>query len=59
MKEKKELTDAEKLDVLNKRLKHIQYSTDIQTAIVIIGFLGVISMGVLIAKVKDGVKKVL
>ncbi len=57
MEQKKEFTDAEKLDILNKRLKHIQWSTDIQTAIMVIGFLGVISIGVLITKVKDGVKK--
>ncbi len=50
--ERTDLTQDEKLDVLNKRLKHIQWSTDVQTAIVVIGFLGILSLGVLISKVK-------
>ncbi len=44
----KPLTVDEKLDAMNKRLKRIQLSTDIQTAIAIIGFLGIITLGSLL-----------
>lgn len=53
MEEPKQLTDSEKLDVINKRLKHIAASTHIQTAIMIVGFLGILSLGALLTKVKN------
>ncbi len=55
MEQEKIFTVDEKLDVLNKRMKHIQWSTDIQTAIIVIGFLGILTFGALIAKVKNSV----
>ena len=54
--EEKKLTDSEKLDILAKRMKRAEISQNIQTAITIIGFLGVISLGALITKVKNGLK---
>lgn len=50
------LTDSEKLDFLNKRIKRMEISQNIQTAINIIGFLGVISFASLITKIKNGIK---
>ena len=54
--EQKQLTDSEKLDLLNKRIKRMEASQHIQTAIVIIGFLGIISWASLVSKVKNGIK---
>ncbi len=54
--EQKQLTDSEKLDKLNQRIKRMEYSQHIQTAIVIIGFLGIISFSSLVNKVKNGIK---
>lgn len=48
-----ELTDSEKLDILSKRMKRIEASTHLQTIIVVIGFLGIVSLGSLIAKIKN------
>jgi hypothetical protein len=50
--ENKILTDSEKLDKLNQRIKRMEISQHIQTAIVIIGFLGIVSFGSLLHKVK-------
>jgi len=54
--EQKQLTDSEKLDILSKRMKRAEISQNIQTVITIIGFLGVISLGTLISKLKNGLK---
>ena len=54
--EQKQLTDSEKLDILSKRMKRAEISQNIQTVITIIGFLGVISLGALITKIKNGIK---
>lgn len=54
--EQKQLTDSEKLDILSKRMKRAEISQNIQTVITIIGFLGVISLGTLIHKLKNGFK---
>jgi hypothetical protein len=51
--EQKQLTDSEKLDILSKRMKRIEISTNLQTAIVLIGFLGIISLSTLIEKIKN------
>lgn len=48
----KVLTDSEKLDILNERLRKIQRNSNIQTLIVIAGFVGIISVGALLQKGK-------
>jgi hypothetical protein len=55
MDKNKELTDSEKLNILSQRIKRMEYSQHIQTAIVVIGFLGILSFGALLNKVKKGV----
>ena len=55
MAEVKTFTDSEKIDYLNKRLKRMEYSQHIQTAIAIIVFLGIVNFGVLLTKVKKGI----
>ena len=56
--EVKTLTDSQKLDLLNERLKRMQRNSAIQTAIVVLGFIGIISFGALLQKgkkiLKDG-----
>jgi hypothetical protein len=47
-----QLSDSEKIDYLNKRLKRMEYSQHIQTAIAVIVFLGIVNFGVLLTKVK-------
>jgi hypothetical protein len=54
--EQRQLTDSEKLDKMNQRLKRMEASQHIQTAIVIIGFLGIVSFASLLSKVKNGIK---
>jgi len=54
--EQKPLTDSEKLDLLLKRMRRAEISQNIQTVITIIGFLGVVSLGALVSKIKNGVK---
>jgi hypothetical protein len=54
--EEKKLTDSEKLDILSKRMKRAEISQNIQTVITIIGFLGVVSLGALLSKLKNGIK---
>ena len=48
-----ELTDSEKLDILSKRMKRIELSTHLHTLVVIIGFLGVVSLASVIGKIKN------
>lgn len=48
-----QLTDSQKLDLLNKRLKRMEISQNIQTMVVILGFVGIVSLGTLLAKVKS------
>lgn len=50
--EDKKLTVDEKLDYMNKRLKRMEWSQNIQTAIVLLGFIGVISLSGLVSKIK-------
>jgi len=52
MADNTQLTDSEKIDYLNKRLKRMEYSQHIQTAIAVIVFLGIVNFGVLLTKVK-------
>jgi hypothetical protein len=54
--EQKQLTDSEKLDILSKRMKRAEISQNIQTVITIVGFLGILSLGTLIGKLKNGFK---
>lgn len=51
--EQKILTDSEKLDVLNRRIRRMEASQHIQTIIVVVGFLGIISFASLIKKAKN------
>jgi|APFre7841882793_1041355.scaffolds.fasta_scaffold00190_3 hypothetical protein len=51
-----QLTDSQKLDILSKRMKRAEISQNIQTVITIIGFLGIISLGALISKVKNKIQ---
>jgi len=48
-----QLSDSDKLDLINKRIKRVEMSTHLHTFIVIIGFLGIVSLGTLIAKLKN------
>lgn len=48
----KQLTDSEKIDLLNLRIKRMELSQHIQTAIAIIAFLGILNFGMLISKTK-------
>lgn len=50
--EQKQLTDSDKIDILNKRLKRMEYSQHIQTAIAIVVFLGIINFGMLLNRAK-------
>lgn len=50
------MTDSEKLDHIHKQMRRMEISTHIQTAIVVIGFLGIISLGALIEKTKGKIK---
>jgi hypothetical protein len=50
------MTDSEKLDRLNRRLRRMEVSQHIQTAIVVIAFLGIVSLGTLIKKTKRLIK---
>ncbi len=52
----KVLTDSEKLDILNERLRKIQRNANIDTIIVIAGFIGIISLNVLLQKGKKILK---
>lgn len=51
--EDRKLTVDEKLDLMNKRLKRMEISQNIQTAIVLLGFVGIISLGGLVSKIKS------
>jgi hypothetical protein len=54
MKQSEQLTDSQKIDLLNQRLKRMEVSQHIQTGITILVFLGVVSFGVLVNKFRDG-----
>lgn len=56
MKTFEDLTDSEKLSVLNKRLKRIEISNNIQTGLVVIAFFGIVSLAVLSRKIKKAIK---
>jgi hypothetical protein len=51
------LTDSEKLDILSRRMKRIEVSTHLQTAIIIIGLLGIVSLAGLVDKLKTKILK--
>jgi hypothetical protein len=46
----KQLTDSEKIDVLNVRIKRMEVSQHIQTAIAIIAFLGIVNFGMFLKR---------
>ena len=52
----KELTDSQKIDRLNQRLKRMEASQHLQTAVVILGFLGIFSFASLAKKFTDNLK---
>lgn len=56
MQENKPLTDSEKLDKLNQRLKRMEASQHIQTAIAVVVFLGILNFSSLLAKAKSTIK---
>jgi len=56
MSTNQELTDSQKIDKLNQRIKRMEVSQHIQTLIVIIGFMGIVSLHGLTSKVKNGFK---
>jgi len=49
------LTDSQKLDILNRRLKRMETSQHIQTAIAVIVFLGIINFSMLLTKIKKDI----
>ena len=51
-----ELTDSDKLDIIYKRMKRIELSTHVQTALIIVGFLGIVSLATLVGKLKNNFK---
>jgi hypothetical protein len=54
--ENNNITDSQKLDIIEKRLRRMEVSTHIHTAVVIIGFLGIISLGAMLGKIKKVIK---
>lgn len=50
------LTDSEKLDAINKRVKRMETSTHIQTFLMVAGFIGIISLAALGEKLKKVIK---
>ena len=44
--------EQEQLDRMEKRLKRIEINEKIQTAIVVLGFLGIVSFAVMVEKIK-------
>lgn len=51
--EQKQLTDSEKLDILSKRMRRMEVSTNVQTFIMVVGFLGIVSLSGLVIKLKE------
>ncbi len=49
------LSDSQKLDILNRRLKRMETSQHIQTAIAIVVFLGIINFSMLLTKLKKDI----
>lgn len=50
--ENKNLTDSEKLDHIHKQMRRMEISTHVQTALAIIGFLGVLGLIQIAGKLK-------
>lgn len=49
---KTQLTDSQKLDAINKRVKRMEASTHVQTFIMVIGFIGILSLSAAVAQIK-------
>lgn len=49
------LSDSQKLDILNRRLKRMETSQHIQSAIAIVVFLGIINFSMLLTKLKKDI----
>jgi hypothetical protein len=54
--EKPILTDSEKIEAINRRTKVIERNSYVHITIVLLGFLGIVTIGALMNKIK-GVKK--
>ena len=57
MPDKANLSDSEKLELINKRIKRMEVSTHIQTILMVVGFLGIISLASAAEKIKTIIKK--
>lgn len=53
MADETKLTDSEKLDLINKRLKTVERNSFIHVGVILLGFLGIISISALISKGKE------
>lgn len=53
MEQTKQYTDSEKLDHIHKQMRRMEISTHIQTAVAIIGFLGVLGLIQVAGKLKN------
>lgn len=53
MEQKKALTDSEKLDSINRKMKRMEASTHVQTTIAIVGFLALLGLIQIAGKLKD------
>ena len=47
------LTDSEKLDLINLKIKRIERNSYIHITVVLLGFLGILSLGALVEKAKQ------
>ena len=47
-----QMTDSEKLDNIQRRLRHVETSTHIQTFVIILGFIGIVSFASLMKDAK-------
>jgi hypothetical protein len=47
-----QLTDSQKIDILNRRIKRLEASTHVQTAILVLGFIGIVSFASLMKDAK-------
>lgn len=52
MEKKTPLTDSEKIELIGRRIKRMEFSQHIQTAITILVFLGVVNFAMLATKAK-------
>ena len=51
--EKENLTDSQKLDIIERKIRKIETNSYIHIAIVLLGFLGILSISALVGKAKE------